>query len=497
MSENTNKAYDEAINYLKTSPMFNLSLSSNELFHSNYLYWIWKTNEDCFKKIINSLIGEENYWDKNWKGKNLEVRREYKNFDLSIVEVLNSAKTEQDIDNKVYKSTSEPENESENGEYRTDGLILFVLENKIKSIPYKKQIDEYINKISTHNSAVVKKGNSARTAKLRKLINDRKNQCRTENIEGRLKSGQSKEIEEEIRSENKALNTKISTPTSQLVLLSLVKDFPDKPKEHEWKIKSYEEYIEQIESLKFTDYNNLKTDYCQYVRNLITCIKKWDKFPKFYIEESDNFLEYPHLQTAEELRLHALYSKYNYAKLCCILMQKLKEKEFGKDKVQYIRKQDDIMLLTGQDPKKKSQFGSYDDCFNDNILIGVGYDYTSTKPLLEVKVVRKPADADAVKLIYIIQVQGDKYEHGIIKKGTRSEVESFITCNELKWVDKIEGGSEIFGDNEVNNSYNGYNDTYSMVYKYRQITDKAETKKVIEYIISDVKNLLAELDKQQ
>lgn len=489
--------YNKAIEYLKTSPMFNLSLSSNELFHSNFLYWIWQVNKECFKKIINSLIGEENYWENNWEGKNLEVRREYKNFDLSIVEVLNSTKTKQDIDNKVDKSTSEPENESENGEYRTDGLILFVLENKIKSIPYRKQIEEYINKISTHNSAVVKKENSARRAKLRKLINDRKNQCRTENIGGRLKSGQSKEIEAEINGKNEALNTIISAPTSQLVLLSLVKDFPDKPKEHKWKIKSYEEYIEQIESLKFTDYNNLKTDYCQYVRNLITCIKEWDKFPEFNVGET-KFLDYPFLPTAEELRLHALYSKYNYAKLCCILMQKTEEK-FGEYKVQYIRKQDDIILLTGQDPKKKSQFNCYNDCFGDaGMLIGVGYDYSNMKPILEVKVVKKADDDN--KLIYIIQVQGDKYEHGIIKKGTRSEVENFIdTNNELpkEWVNKIEGCNEIFGDNEVNDSYNGYNDTYSMVYKYRQITDKAKTKEVIEYIIKDVKILLKELDKQQ
>ena len=474
MSENTNKAYEEAIKYLKTSPMFNLSLSSNELFHSNFLYWIWKTNENCFKKIINSLIGEENYWDKNWEGKTLDVRREYKNFDLSIVEVLNSAKTEQDIDNKVGKSTSEPENESENGEYRTDGLILFVLENKIKSIPYAQQLRKYNEKITSHNEEILKK----------EILK-----------------------ENERKKWNNALKDKLDkrkeNATCKKILLSLTDAYPDiqldKGYFEDWKKISYEDYIEQIENLKFTDYNNLTTDYCQYVRNLITCIKKWDKFPGLRIREN-GFLDYPHLQTAEELRLHALYSKYNYAKLCCILMQKT-TKKFSEYKVQFIRKQDDIILLTGQDPKKKSQFKCYEKCFgNKDILIGVGYDYSNMKPILEVKVVKKADDDN--KLIYIIQVQGDKYEHGIIKKGTRSEVENFInTNNELpqKWVkvDKIEGCNEIFGDNEVNNSYNGYNDTYSMVYKYRQITDKAETKKVIEYIISDVKNLLAELDKQQ
>ena len=34
-----NQATDP-IEILKTSPMFNLSLSSKELFHSNFLYWL-------------------------------------------------------------------------------------------------------------------------------------------------------------------------------------------------------------------------------------------------------------------------------------------------------------------------------------------------------------------------------------------------------------------------------------------------------------------------
>lgn len=475
--------YDEAINYLKTSPMFNLSLSSNELFHSNFLYWIWQVNKECFKKIINGLIGEENYWQRNWRGKELEVRREYKNFDLSIVEVLNTATTEGEIDNAV-NSVDNTTSESDNGDYTTDGLILFVLENKVKSIPYAQQLLKYNTKIDEHNEVLLKKKILERHKKrqwLKKWHNEEGNEC----------------VEE--------LNYSKSKTKCKKVLLSLTDAYPDieleKGEFKGWKKRSYDDYLsflkavadsETITCEEWDKYSNIFTDYREYVKNLITCIKEWDKFPKFNVEET-KFLDYPFLPTAEELRLHALYSKYNYAKLCCILMQKLNfDDEIKCRKVQYIRKQDDIILLTGQDPKKKSQFNCYNDCFGDEgVLIGVGYDYTNMKPLLEVKVVKKTNDDN--KLIYIIQVQGDKYEHGIIKKGKKSDVIDFVDNNEsvVPWISNIVD-SEIFEPSK-NQNYNGYDGTYSMVYKYRQITDKATTKEVIKYIIRDVKELVIKI----
>lgn len=473
-----NEAYEEAINYLKTSPMFNISLSSNELFHSNFLYWIWQVNKECFKTIINSLIGEKNYWEDNWKGKKLEVRREYKNFDLSIVEVLNTATTEGEIDNTV-NSVDNTTSESDNGDYTTDGLILFVLENKVKSIPYAQQLLKYNEKIEKHNVEILKK----------EILTNSTYKRWTNNTDLSTK-----------------LENRKEKSTCKKVLLSLTDAYPDLYKtdahpylyetgEFEgWIKRSYDDYLSFLKAVadsktikceEWDKYSNIFTDYREYVKNLITCIKKWDKFPDFNVGKTE-FLDYPFLPTAEELRLHALYSKYNYAKLCCILMQ---NNEIKCRKVQYIRKQDDIILLTGQDPKKKSQFKCYNACFDkEDVLIGVGYGYTNMKPLLEVKVVKKTDDDN--KLIYIIQVQGDKYEHGIIRKGTRREVKNFIESNDgpKNWVNSIDE-NDIFGK-PINDRYNGYDDTYSMVYKYRQITDKAKTEDVINYMVKDVKKLL-------
>lgn len=101
--------YNKSVNYLKDSPLFNLSLSSKELFHSNFLYWIWKISPSAFKDVMNSFGANTKEWPANY-----EVRREYENFDLCVLD---------------------------------KGNILLVLENKVKSIPYKKQLDEYEKKV--------------------------------------------------------------------------------------------------------------------------------------------------------------------------------------------------------------------------------------------------------------------------------------------------------------------------------------------------------------
>lgn len=108
--------YNNAIKYLKTSPMFNLSLSSKELFHSNFLYWIAQKDKSAFKALIEALKinidWPEN--DKDW-----EVCREHKNFDLCVCE----------------KETKKE---------------LLVIENKFKSLPDKAQLDKYDKKLQNN-----------------------------------------------------------------------------------------------------------------------------------------------------------------------------------------------------------------------------------------------------------------------------------------------------------------------------------------------------------
>lgn len=105
--------YKNAVDYLKTSPMFNLSLSSKELFHSNFLYWIYIANRDAFRALLEAVGIKRDNWGENWVAK-----REYLNFDLCVID----------------KSDSKER-------------LLAVIENKVKSIPTAEQLAKYNEKI--------------------------------------------------------------------------------------------------------------------------------------------------------------------------------------------------------------------------------------------------------------------------------------------------------------------------------------------------------------
>lgn len=93
---------------LQDSPLFQLSLTSKELFHSNFLYWLSVTYQDLFKETFSKLDCNTAAWPDKW-----EVEREYKHLDLCV------------------KGPGKR------------GKIYLVLENKVKSIPNQKQLNRY------------------------------------------------------------------------------------------------------------------------------------------------------------------------------------------------------------------------------------------------------------------------------------------------------------------------------------------------------------------
>lgn len=115
-----NKNYVEE---LKNNAVFQLSLSSKELFHSNFLYWLSMLPQKEFKSLIVKLAGKNIVWPSDYI-----VLREEKNYDLCI------RKVEKD-DNGDTKETD----------------YVFALENKVKSIITKKQLDGYHDEIEKAN----------------------------------------------------------------------------------------------------------------------------------------------------------------------------------------------------------------------------------------------------------------------------------------------------------------------------------------------------------
>lgn len=124
------------VSELKKSPMFNLSLSSKELFHSNLLAWIAEDEDtsNLFVSILQ-LFGLDSdtaieYAEGIRRGTYV-IKREYNNFDFCICENVESRKSsfeDKDDETKLVR-------------------IVLVLENKFKSIPYERQLKEYQEKV--------------------------------------------------------------------------------------------------------------------------------------------------------------------------------------------------------------------------------------------------------------------------------------------------------------------------------------------------------------
>lgn len=176
------KQQEDFFKSLDESPLFHLSMASLELFHSNFLSWLYSIYNEAFKRIITDLIGSDVKWPKKWK-----VYREKFNYDLCI----------SNTDKKTIKKSD----------------IWFVLENKVKSLPRKEQLDGYTEG--------------------------------TTKAEGRR------------------------------ILLSLVKNFPRKEeisKSSKWIIRDYDNLVNilraRIDEFKDEYHRMLIDDYCEYMWNL-------------------------------------------------------------------------------------------------------------------------------------------------------------------------------------------------------------------------------------
>jgi hypothetical protein len=113
---------------LKKSPMFQLSLSSKELFHSNFLAWLGIDADlrQVFKSLMIGL-GIKEAFVKSWKD-NFEVLREKDHLDL------------------IVKARDISDDQSNYNKQTTLDSWYVVIENKIKSIPNDKQLESYSTK---------------------------------------------------------------------------------------------------------------------------------------------------------------------------------------------------------------------------------------------------------------------------------------------------------------------------------------------------------------
>ena len=108
---------EEIILELKKSPLFNVSLSSKELFHSNFLAWLSERFSMKFGKILNDYLEEFDDKDHEIIG----VQRETRKIDLTL-------------------------------SFRSYDIII---ENKVKSVPDKNQLINYQKKSSPNSKFIL------------------------------------------------------------------------------------------------------------------------------------------------------------------------------------------------------------------------------------------------------------------------------------------------------------------------------------------------------
>ena len=224
-----------AYSILSSSPLFNLSLSSKELFHSNFLAWLAQHYPDFFVEICKDLGCKADWSNAEWN-----VKREYKNFDLCIT---------------------------------SDEKIVMVLENKVKSIPTKAQLDEYVEKLK-------------------------------------------KEYEGNI----------------DLILLSLSTSFPDKQAiedEKKWQIRNYKDLCtatrKHMQLINNQYHKALIEDYCSFVATLHECSESWKvKDSSFFLLPNDNDSN-SNRKELKELRIADLQDKIWYSQLLEKLNSRLEE----------------------------------------------------------------------------------------------------------------------------------------------------------------------------
>lgn len=94
---------------LKKSPVFNMSLGSKEIFHSNFIAWMIDSRSIDSKDFLKKLLPEPES-HQVLSGHRIPVDREVKNFDIRI--------------------------------WLNDGYNI-IIENKVKSIPKKEQLEKY------------------------------------------------------------------------------------------------------------------------------------------------------------------------------------------------------------------------------------------------------------------------------------------------------------------------------------------------------------------
>ena len=238
-----NKMIISELEGLHQNPMFRISLGSKELFHSNFLAFLWDCDKQAFLNMINDLLPEGKKINvSELLGKDeLTIYREKENLDLCICHTENKK-----------------------------DCIDIIIENKVKSIPYIEQLDEYRQTAAKHQD-------------------------------------------------------KDSTGTAvTYILLTLAEVFPNiEAIEIDWNIITYDQLVKAIK--QYYPKNNIEPRLQQYVADYTDFIDKLSA-----LQIVDKFNDEPFhnpaiIEAYHKTKLSDLYLKQRGSYFICLLLNKITE----------------------------------------------------------------------------------------------------------------------------------------------------------------------------
>ena len=513
-----NSPYEEYLKVLRDSTMFHMSLGSKELFHSNFLHWISIVNWDAFLKIMHDLAslneGEVFWWEEmnceveGHKGKycpdnnNIEVRREFHNFDLSIY-ILDSEKQAKGNQMEDGEESTDKEDINTNGERMVQKWIpVLILENKMKSLPYEEQLERYTNKACEEWRKGARQSDDIKITKNRNQTN---------------------------------LNTQYGIT---FILLSLIRDnnsFDGKEKagtikykknkeEHEikvkfvWKHKTYNELLDSIERAKTMPSwsaqqqlnKDVVDDYSKFVKALCTLASNYwtikpDEnyrlriFPWNIDNNKDAEEKRNEIEKYKKLRIHDIHEKLLYAQLLSLLEDRLRD-----EKLPFCRySKEAIQEQSNNNNSKPIRIYT-----NLSYAHGVGI-FEVTYILAEIL---SPQSGKKEIFKLIIQIQGDRYCHMVIyddivkeekNKNGKKLLSVDVDILTSAWKDNLKSQqgtidkyiylpnsnvcpNKILGNN-LNKDYQQYGK--NLIYQFVEIPSGAIIQDVIDAIVNDVKEI--------
>jgi hypothetical protein len=417
---------DEIPRNLKSNPIFRMSLGSKELFHSNFLEFLWDLDKSKFMEVINDtllpnrkeiVLKPESVFD-----------REKENFDICI----------HHLEIKIKKN-------GEQGK-QTKDLYDLIIENKVKSIPRKDQLEEYEEKAK-------EKGNPV------------------------------------------------------FLLLSLVTDFPCKTDlvayNSPWIVIHYDKLKKAIEEhYKDVDEHNLKyiTDYCHFIEQM-------HNLQDYMIQDFDNQVYYDKevLDEYKKLRIHDLYIKLRGSMFITRLKEKLEKDGIGAT-IHILP----FNIQDNKNGKNKTRSFKYDDIRpwskkNDGVHVFLDCTIQQGSGMIAAYVYKHRTNCD---YIYEVAIQGNQYRHGInshdesditllkpnSSKHDKEEAQKLtklwnaVSNYDPSFFESIHDCKPTYPENH----YNKYAPEY--VYKYVGLKEKEKVAELIEAFAKDINSIIKKLN---